>query len=347
MRTQYCREHIKKTAEECGLGPDIVSEVERVAKFCASNPTFADCATRPLRLLIDVRDEKIKNHAISLAENALKEKTPTGGRKKKLLTETDVRGIIRKSEKEIRGELTEKYKAEKKPTEPAPEIPKEPQTDHVADASKTIEPAPEETPPQPSLAAQMAGAVPPEPPIHRPPPCLGGSGCTHKMFEPTYRTCGYNGGARHIAAIKICPFDEEQSAGTPELTKPYVLPCKGGGGCPHGKFKPRVSKDAIKGDVCDAIGAEIAQLPGNMCPYDVKLPRKSENGFVPASQLAAANKDPGIHEGKPAIPDRTLTITFNPENWSYLQTLKSKGIADDLPGAVNACVEECRERGGV
>jgi hypothetical protein len=217
MRTQYCREHIKKTAEECGLGPDIVSEVERVAKFCASNPTFADCATRPLRLLIDVRDEKIKNHAISLAENALKEETPTGGRKKKLLTETDVRGIIRKSEKEIRGELTEKYKAEKKP-EPAkePETPAPVQIDGMGREIKARLTTCEEPAGGCRTLAQVEAGVPAtEPPVHRPPPCLGGSGCTHKMFEPTYRTCGYNGGAKHIAAIKTCPFDEEQPADTP------------------------------------------------------------------------------------------------------------------------------------
>ena len=149
---------------------------------------------------------------------------------------------------------------------------------------------PEEAPAQPSLAAQMAGTVPPEPPIHLPPPCKGGSGC------------------------------------------------------PHGKFKPRVSKDAIKGDVCDAIGAETAQLPGNMCPYDVRLPRKGGNGFVPASQLATANKDPGIREGKPAIPDRTLTITFSPDQWEVLEKLQKAGVADGYAGAVLFCVDEIGNR---
>jgi hypothetical protein len=36
---------------------------------------------------------------------------------------------------------------------------------------------------QPSLAAQMAGAVPPEPPVHRPPPCLGGGGCDKRPIR--------------------------------------------------------------------------------------------------------------------------------------------------------------------
>jgi hypothetical protein len=35
-------------------------------------------------------------------------------------------------------------------------------------------------PVQPPLSAQMAGAVPPKSPVHRPPPCLGGGGCDQK-----------------------------------------------------------------------------------------------------------------------------------------------------------------------
>lgn len=46
------------------------------------------------------------------------------------------------------------------------------------------EPTPVAAPPvQPSLAAQMAGAVPPEPPVHRPPPCLGGGGCDKRPIR--------------------------------------------------------------------------------------------------------------------------------------------------------------------
>ncbi len=90
------------------------------------------------------------------------------------------------------------------------------------------DPAPiQEAPVQPSLAAQMAGTVPAEPPVHRPPPCLGGGGCDQ----------------------------------TPS------------------KF----ITDKVRGNCCDAIGVPLNQLPGNECPYDVKLARKSESAFVPAS----------------------------------------------------------------
>lgn len=159
MRTQYCREHIKKTAEECDLGQEIVSRVERVSKFCASNPIFVDCATQPLYLLITVKDEDIKNKAISLAEKALKQETPTGGTIKKRLTEQEIRKLIHTAEKEIRGDLTKKFAAEKEkepavkkpthagcyqpgevPVSDAPPIqPLNIEPDHIVGANKTME----------------------------------------------------------------------------------------------------------------------------------------------------------------------------------------------------------------
>jgi hypothetical protein len=53
-------------------------DVKRVAKFCVSNPTFVDCGTTPLWILINIRDDPVKNRAISLAIKALKEETPMG-----------------------------------------------------------------------------------------------------------------------------------------------------------------------------------------------------------------------------------------------------------------------------
>ena len=35
----------------------------------------------------------------------------------------------------------------------------------------------------PSLAAQMSGVVPKEPPVSRPPPCLGGGGCDKRPIR--------------------------------------------------------------------------------------------------------------------------------------------------------------------
>lgn len=154
MRIQACREVIEKTAEVCDLGPDIVTEVKKVAKFCSSNPTFAVCGTRPIYRLISHKDDDIRNRAISIAENRLKQETPTGGKIEKRLTEPEVRKILKKAELEVRGELTEKYKkeAEVKPTSPFQPAPGSiPVTD---------------SPPQPSLKEQMGepGIIPYKPP---------------------------------------------------------------------------------------------------------------------------------------------------------------------------------------
>lgn len=113
MRSQWCREHIEETAKQCGLGDNVVSEVKKVAKFCASNPAFADCGTRAIYRLISISDEDVRNHAISLAEKALNEETPTGGKKRDRLTEREIKKIIDRSFKEVRTDLTEKYKSEK------------------------------------------------------------------------------------------------------------------------------------------------------------------------------------------------------------------------------------------
>jgi len=140
-------------------------------------------------------------------------------------------------------------------------------------------------------------------------------------------------------------------AGTvpPEPAAHNPPPCKGGGGCPHGKFKPRVSKDAIKGNMCDAIGIEIAQLPGNVCPYDVKLEKMARQlpeerpGFHTASNrpsfqgIPKASSDPG----------RTLTITFSPEEWDILKDIQR--YVDEVDGfdpAVHFSVKKMGEQMG-
>jgi hypothetical protein len=111
MRKQYCREHIRKVAVECGLGDDIVAEVEKVDKFCGSNPAFADCATRPVYRLISEKDIEVRNRAISFAQNALMEETPTGGRVRTSLIESDMITFIRRARRELHKEPEEKKPA--------------------------------------------------------------------------------------------------------------------------------------------------------------------------------------------------------------------------------------------
>jgi hypothetical protein len=114
MRSQWCREHIEKTAEECGLEKSVVSDVKQAAKFCAVVSDLSECSTRSILALIRIKDEPVKNRAISLAINTLKEETPTGGKKHDRLTELEIKKLIDRAEREIRGELTKKYEQEKK-----------------------------------------------------------------------------------------------------------------------------------------------------------------------------------------------------------------------------------------
>lgn len=154
MRTQYCRQHIKKTAQECDLGDDIVSEVEKVDKFCGSNPAFADCATRPIYRLISEKDVDVRNKAILFAENALNEETPTGGKVQQRLTEPEIIGFIRKARREIRGDEPEPKK-KNAPAKAEPEKTAFPATIPPAECTVPLKGDPAK-PPQPSLAAQQA-----------------------------------------------------------------------------------------------------------------------------------------------------------------------------------------------
>jgi hypothetical protein len=128
MRSQWCREHIDKTAEECGLGPDTVSEVKQAAKFCDEFPTFVDCGTKALMALIRVKDEQVRDRAISLAQNALNASTPTGGKKQKSLTEREIKKLIDRADLEVRKEL-QKDPAPPKGPKPAPAPMKDPVTE--------------------------------------------------------------------------------------------------------------------------------------------------------------------------------------------------------------------------
>lgn len=117
--------------------------------------------------------------------------------------------------------------------------------------------------------------------------------------------------------------------------------------CPDGECHVKTEANT-RGRVCVLWNAQCSQLPGDACYIEYRNAhrndKKSGNGFVPASQLAAANKDPGIHEGKPVIPDRTLTITFSPDQWAILGKLQKAGVADGYAGAVLFCVDEIGNR---
>lgn len=159
MRPQWCREHIDETAKHCGLGDDVISDVKKAAKFCSSNPDFSDCATKPIMTLIRIRDESVRQKAISSISNALKSnKHPLTGAflKDKRLPEKTIKKVIQKVEKEVRGELTEEYRKE---AEALPASPYQPQPNSIPVTN---------APPQKSLAEQTQepepGIIPYKPP---------------------------------------------------------------------------------------------------------------------------------------------------------------------------------------
>jgi len=108
MRTQYCRDHIDKVAEECGLGPDTVSDVKKAAAFCDEHPDLSDCSTRAIMALIRIRDDPVREKAISSIEKSFESgKHPLTGQiiKKKVITEREVKKLIERAEIEYRKEL--------------------------------------------------------------------------------------------------------------------------------------------------------------------------------------------------------------------------------------------------
>lgn len=128
MRSQWCREHIDEAAKECGLDEKTVSEVKQAAKFCASHSDFSDCSTRAIIALIRVKDENVREKALSSAQKSLESgKLPVTGKflKNHRLTEAEIKKIIDQALKEVRLEYTEDYKKEgKKPfTQPPKDHP--------------------------------------------------------------------------------------------------------------------------------------------------------------------------------------------------------------------------------
>ena len=71
--------------------------VKQAAKFCDEHSALSECSTRAIITLIRVKDDPVRERAISLAENALNASTPTGGKKVKSLTEREIKKIIQRA----------------------------------------------------------------------------------------------------------------------------------------------------------------------------------------------------------------------------------------------------------
>jgi len=108
MRTQYCRDHIDKVAEGCDLDAGYVDVVKQATVFVDEHPAMDNCATRAIIALMRIPDQNVKDLTIRHVENALKEKTPTGGTKRGGFTENQIAAFKARFELQVN---TERQKA--------------------------------------------------------------------------------------------------------------------------------------------------------------------------------------------------------------------------------------------
>jgi hypothetical protein len=101
MRTQYCRDHIDAVAEGCDLDNRYVNDVKSATVFVDEHSAIADCATTAILTLMRIPDPEVKALTISHVENALKEKTPTGGTKRGGFTENQVKAFKARFELQV------------------------------------------------------------------------------------------------------------------------------------------------------------------------------------------------------------------------------------------------------
>lgn len=161
MRSQWCREHIDEAAEKCGLGKDTVSDVKKAAAFCVDHEDMSNCSTRAIMALIDIRDDPVREKAISSISKAFdSNKHPVTGQilKDKKLTEREIKKVIEKAEMEVRGELSKKYAEDRKNNPPSkPEEKKDPPKKEAPPVAQP-DPAPvilQEKPPLPEKTDKM------------------------------------------------------------------------------------------------------------------------------------------------------------------------------------------------
>jgi len=139
-RHQWCREHIDEVAEKCDLSKSTVYDVKQAAEFCEQNSDFSECSTASVITLIRVKDEDTRACAISLAQNALNQETPTGGRKYKSLTEKQVKQIIHEADLQVRNDLIKAGKPVPKSDPPKPRPVPTATPDPLPAGTPTVEP---------------------------------------------------------------------------------------------------------------------------------------------------------------------------------------------------------------
>ena len=333
MRVQWCREHIDEVVENCGLGESTKSDVKQAAKFCASVPEISNCSTDAILALIRIRDEPVKNRAISLARIALIDATPTGGKIQKRMTKPEIKKIIQKAELEIRGELTEQYKEEKKT---APKKPSYNGTPQPGDY-----PAPD-APVAQTLKEKYGGndrfvgvnetiPAPVKESLTTPNPC--GEACPDCPDPCKPFTC-----------------DELKKVGIiADTTRPVssfsdIPPCKEGKPCPAGRNYLIIQPTL--GNKCEQTGGLIKNV--TICPVIQRQRAAEANGaiFTTAGQIKPASDErPSdvLPRAKPQGP-RELLIRFEEKQWNVLKQIVRENQAETLEDAVLFLVDEAGER---
>lgn len=122
-RSQYCREHIDKVAQMCGLEKSTVSDVKQAAAFCDEHSDLSDCSTRAIMALIRVQDEMVREKAILSIKKAFESgKHPLTGvfLKNKVLTEREIKALIDRADLEVRKELGKEIRKDPPPEKKAP-----------------------------------------------------------------------------------------------------------------------------------------------------------------------------------------------------------------------------------
>jgi hypothetical protein len=112
-RLQWCRDHIDDVAENCELARTTVVEVKQAAAFCDEHVEFSTLPTKPILTLIRIKDEQVRDRAISSVKKLLNlPKSQETGRFVKSITEKEVKKVIEDIEIEVRNEKIEKEVAE-------------------------------------------------------------------------------------------------------------------------------------------------------------------------------------------------------------------------------------------
>jgi len=315
VRPQWCREHIDETAKHCGLSDDTVSDVKRAAKLCASAPEYSDCSTAAIMALIRIRDDPVRDKAISSISNALKlGKHPLTGQimKDKKLPEKTIKKVIQQIELEVRGELTKKYEQEKKTA------PKKP--------SYNGTPQPGDYPAPPAPVAQTLKEK------------YGGQDQfvdANEMIPAPVKESLTTPNPSNSMGLESAPWN----CG--------VLPCPDGG--------DHIAVDKIRGKLCDLLGLPCNQLEKKRCPVLIRQQKARETGFYPASEPfpGAIVKDDltGGTYVKPApmkITKAPEVVSFTPsqKQYDFIQRVIKSGEFETAVEFLSELVDRAMEQEG-